>query len=149
MNSVSHLDPQSIFRMDLLDRRSKKSLLKDLNQLHSFSVCDIVKTIGEHKKELQIEQVVVTEQYHNLEETKEKLTEECRSMFETLLAHKEKLMDEKRELGFCEIMADEQMVRAVAREEKRLEEMRHKIDVQKLGQQKVKQESKFLIYNHL
>ena len=46
-------------------------------------------------------------------------------------------MDEKRELEFELIIKDEQAVRVVARGEKRLEEMRHKIEVSKMGQVKV------------
>ena len=44
-------------------------------------------------------------------------------MFEELLAQKEKLIDEKRELE--------------GRELKRLEDMEHKIEVQILGQEKI------------
>ena len=53
-------------------------------------------------------------------------------------------MDEKRELEFELIMKDEQAFRVVAREEKRLEEMGHKIDVCKMAQVKVQDQSKCL-----
>lgn len=58
-------------------------------------------------------------------------------MFEELLAQKEKLIDEKRELEFVLIMLDEQKGRLKGRELKRLEDMEHKIEVQILGQEKI------------
>lgn len=47
-------------------------------------------------------------------------------------------MDDKRNLEFELILLDERNLRAVKREEDRLEDMRHKIEVAKLQQDKIK-----------
>lgn len=55
-----------------------------------------------------------------------------------LLLEKERYMDDKRNLEFELILLDERNLRAVKREEDRLEDMRHKIEVAKLQQDKIK-----------
>lgn len=80
--------------------------------------------------------------YAEMESTKEELVQECRSLFQVVIEQKEKLMDEKRELDFVIEMLDEQRGRLEDRWIRRLEDMEHKIEVQKLGQQKNKKESK-------
>jgi hypothetical protein len=59
-----------------------------------------------------------------------------------LLLEKERYMDAKRDLEFELILLEERNGRAIQREEVRLDDMRHKIEVQKLHQEKIKKESK-------
>ena len=54
-------------------------------------------------------------------------------------------MDFKRELEFEVEMLDGQNGRICQREDNRLQEMRHKIDVLRLNQQKIKEEEKSLL----
>ena len=53
-------------------------------------------------------------------------------------------MDAKRDLEFELILLEERNGRAIQREEVRLDDMRHKIEVLKLQQEKIKKESKSL-----
>jgi len=59
-----------------------------------------------------------------------------------LLLEKERYMDAKRDLEFELILLEERNGRAIQREEVRLDDMRHKIEVLKLQQEKIKKESK-------
>jgi hypothetical protein len=59
-----------------------------------------------------------------------------------LLLEKERYMDVKRDLEFELILLEERNGRAIQREEVRLDDMRHKIEVLKLQQEKIKKESK-------
>ena len=59
-----------------------------------------------------------------------------------LLLEKERYMDSKRDLEFELILLEERNGRAIQREEVRLDDMRHKIEVLKLQQEKIKKESK-------
>ena len=59
-----------------------------------------------------------------------------------LLLEKERYMDAKRDLEFELILLEERNGRAIQREEVRLDDMRHKIEVLKLQQDKIKKESK-------
>ena len=59
-----------------------------------------------------------------------------------LLLEKERYMDAKRDLEFELILLEERNGRAIQREEIRLDDMRHKIEVLKLQQEKIKKESK-------
>ena len=61
-----------------------------------------------------------------------------------LVLEKESYMDVKREKEFELIMLDEQNQREVQRGEVRLEDMRQKIQLLKLNQEKIKKESKFV-----
>lgn len=63
-------------------------------------------------------------------------------LFKELLSEKEKCMDIKRELEFELIMLNEQSERIERREEKRLEDVRHKIEVCTLRQDEIQKESK-------
>ena len=51
-------------------------------------------------------------------------------------------MDAKRDLEFELILLEERNGRAIQREEARLDDMRHKIEVLKLNQEKIKKDSK-------
>lgn len=51
-------------------------------------------------------------------------------------------MDVKRDLEFELLLVEERNGRAIQREELRLQDMDHKIEVQKLHQEKIKKESK-------
>ena len=59
-----------------------------------------------------------------------------------LLLEKERYMDAKRDLEFELILLEERNGRAIQREEVSLDDMRHKIEVLKLQQEKIKKESK-------
>lgn len=61
-----------------------------------------------------------------------------------LLLEKERYMDAKRDLEFELILLEERNGRAIQREEVRLDDMRHKIEVLKLQQDKIKKEIKQL-----
>lgn len=61
-----------------------------------------------------------------------------------LLLEKERYMDAKRDLEFELILLEERNGRAIQREEVRLDDMRHKIEVLKLQQEKIKKEIKQL-----
>ena len=61
-----------------------------------------------------------------------------------LLLEKERYMDAKRDLEFELILLEERNGRAIQREEVRLDDMRHKIEVLKLQQEKITKESKYL-----
>lgn len=47
---ASTLDQQSMLRLDLLDAKSKKLLIKDLSKMHSFKVCNIINSIEQLSK---------------------------------------------------------------------------------------------------
>lgn len=63
---------------------------------------------------------------------------------QSLLNEKEKLMDIKRERDFVVQMLEHQNGRIEQRETQAIEDCEHKIQVLKLNQQKIKEESKAL-----
>lgn len=65
-----------------------------------------------------------------------------KAKLQELLLEKERYMDAKRDLEFELILLEERKGRAIQREEVRLDDMRHKIEVLKLHQDKIKKESK-------
>lgn len=85
---------------------------------------------------------MICDHYKQLEGQKDELLLEGKAKYAELLLEKERCMDVKRDLEFELMLIEERKGRAIQREEVRLEDMRHKIEVQKLHQEKIKQESK-------
>ena len=116
--------------------------MRDASNLHSFDVCNITQKIETISQEVAIEKVNICDHYKQLEVQKDELLLEGKAKYAELLLEKERCMDVKRDLEFELLLIEERKGRAVQREEVRLEDMRHKIEVQKLHQEKIKQESK-------
>jgi len=77
-----------------------------------------------------------------LEAQKDELLLDGKAKLQELLLEKERYMDAKRDLEFELILLEERNGRAIQREEVRLDDMRHKIEVLRLHQDKIKKESK-------
>jgi hypothetical protein len=71
--AITCFEDNSLYRLDLLPRGAKKTLLKELSSLHSFDVCGIVQDIQTNTVESISERKYIRETYNNIEESKEKL----------------------------------------------------------------------------
>lgn len=72
-----------------------------------------------------------------LEDKREEMFELDRQKNQEILTQKELYMDEKRELEFEVLMLEEANERVVVREEKRVDDEKHKIDISLLQQEKL------------
>jgi hypothetical protein len=81
---------------------------------------------------MQVERVAIVQQYEQLEAQKDELLLDGKAKLRELLLEKERYMDEKRDLEFELILLEERNGRAIQREELRLDDMRHKIEVLRL-----------------
>jgi hypothetical protein len=81
---------------------------------------------------MQVERVAIVQQYEQLEAQKDELLLDGKAKLRELLLEKERYMDAKRDLEFELILLEERNGRAIQREELRLDDMRHKIEVLRL-----------------
>lgn len=134
----SVLNPDFLFRLEIMGPEASQKLLSDARKIHSFDVCSVVQKIEDFSQDLQVKRVTICKQYEQLEAQKDDLLVDGKAKLSKLLLEKERYMDDKRNLEFELILLDERNLRAVKREEDRLEDMRHKIEVAKLQQDKIK-----------
>ena len=108
----------------------------------SYDVVAVTDEIGLQLKSMKVQRQETFDGLDDKETLKEAIMNESRARLHELLLQKEKQMDIKRELEFEILMLEEQIEKVDAREQKRLDNMQHKIDLVKMKQEKIQSESK-------
>ncbi len=132
VRNESVLNQDFLFRLDLMGAENRRKLLNDASKIHSFDVCSVIQKIEDFSEEMQVERVAIVQQYEQLEAQKDELLLDGKAKLRELLLEKERYMDAKRDLEFELILLEERNGRAIQREELRLDDMRHKIEVLRL-----------------
>ena len=128
-----------------LHKRTERTMTKlEKNRLlngkffRSYDVVAVTDEIGSQLKNMKDIRQETFEGLDDKETLKEAIMNESRAIMQQLLNEKEKKMDIKRELEFEVLMLEEQNDKVGEREQKRLDNMQHKIDLVKMKQEKIK-----------
>ena len=116
--------------------------MKDISSLHSYHVCAVINKIENITTQLEHQRWQYLEQHKQLEVVKDEMLNDGKGRSQSLLNEKEKLMDIKREREFVVTMLEHQNGRVSQREISNMDDIDHKIQILKLRQDKIKEESK-------
>ena len=107
--------------------KQERSRLLNGKFFRSHDVVAVTDEIGSKLKTMKVERQLTFDGLDDKETLKEAMMKIDRVKMQELLNEKDKLMDIKRELEFEVLMLDEQNEKVGAREQKRLDDMQHKI----------------------
>ena len=117
-------------------------LFRDIQNLHSFSVCKVIETVDEVASDTELARNTIIKQLFKLEKVNQAQREADKAEFAKMVSDKEKTIDAKRELEFDLMQMGDRNDRAIARGQKAISEIQQKVNKIKDAQDQTKYESK-------